>query len=245
MDTLKIPKLSRINKENKKEKPLNKPDKKAEKPNKKEKAPKRKRKFHINWLLVFAMLCVAIPAGALGWILWSAQRETGEPQNGGRFEGDFAYVLVAEDLNKIADSLKGLDGVEKIQEINLKVATLRIYIDTVDSLSDKQITDLAEKAYKTIDGLYPISEYFTNHDTVAQYDLEIYIYNNFDFEDNLIYYRLVKNAPAETYVLQNVGKPLDAKLAERLRAEETISEAGVNGTEDASETDEEEIAGDD
>ena len=223
MDTKKIPKLNR---------------------EKKPKAPKRKHRFHINWLLIFAIICVAVPAGALGWVLLQAQIETTTPQLGARFEGAFSYEISKDDVKNLEQNLNSLSGVEGVK-VTLNVATMRVYIDADNSLDKKRISDLTEEAYGKIDAALPIEKYFTNGLSTIQYDLEIYVYNDMSMEEGFIYFRLVKNAAAETYVLQNVSEALDPELAERLRNNELAESDSVVGTEDSSDVIDDEVGDDD
>jgi len=210
---------------------------------KKEVQPKNKKKFRINWLLVFALICVAIPTGALAYVLLTASMETGTPVIGERFENSFTYQLTDEDIKVIESDIKGIAGVDKVI-INKRVATVRIYVDVDDSLSKGRIEEIAVEIYELIDISYPIYKYFTVHDKVTQYDLEIYVYNNMDFEDNFIYIRLIKNATSEEPTVQNVGEPMDPALAERLRAGEKIEDSGTTGVEANEDSGEEELDGD-
>lgn len=195
------------------------------------KEAKPKRKFRINWLLVFALICVAIPTGALGWILYQASLETGIPQVGTRFDGAFVYQLNDNDIQKIKNELSSISGVNKV-EVFMKVATVRIYLDSEDTLNEEQIKTITLEAYEKVNALYPIAQYFTIQGEATQYDLEIYAYNNMDFEDNFIYYRLVRNAPSVVDPIpQNVGVAIDPELADRLRRNVKLDNSGTTGVE--------------
>ena len=229
METKKIAKLSRVNREK----------------------TKVKKKFKINWLLIFAIICLAIPTSALVWVLYTAQLETQTPQIGDRFNGDFAYEINESDLGPLKSSLQEIGGIEDIT-ISMRVATLRIYIDVTDSLDEKRISEIAVEAYEKVNEKFPIATYFSNREgdeegrtIITQYDLEIYVYNNMEFTDNFIYFRLVKNSASETYNVQNVGKPLDPALAERLRNAEQTSTDGQTGLESNDDVGDDEVIGDD
>ncbi len=203
------------------------------------KNPKTKKsgQIRINWLLVFALICVAIPSGALAWILLTAAGDSGVPALGSRFDSAFAYTLSNEDLKTIQSEISEIPGVEKVI-ISMPVATLRIYVDVDDNLSDAKIQEITVKVYEKLNARYPIERFFTNsHSGIVQYDLEIYVYNNLQFDENFIYYRLVKNAVSDAESIQNVGKPLDPALAERLRNPEDITdgETGLEGDDDRKE----------
>ena len=213
------------------------------------KPPKKKTGLRINWLLLFALICVSVPSLILAWILYSASLETSIPQEGKRFEGSFAFVLKKDDLKNIEKAIATINGVEDVV-ISRPVATVRIYIDVDDNLKEEAIKNITLEAYKKLDELYPINDYFTAHGdrlteiVIDQYDLEIYTYNNLSFEDNFIYYRLVKNAMSETYSIQNVSEPVDPDLAERLRNKQPLNDSGTVGEEEGDDTIEEEIIGD-
>ena len=198
---------------------------------------KKRSQFRINWLLVFALICVAIPAGALAWVLLSAAGESNIPQLGKRFENAFAYEIKDADLKTIESEVGIVNGVDKVV-VSMPVATVRVYVKVQDELKDAKIQQITVEVYEKINALYPIEKYFTNtSDGIVQYDLEIYVYNNLEFEDNFIYYRLIKNAVSEEKSIQNVGKPLDPSLVARLRSKEDIK-AGDIGTEGDDEREE-------
>lgn len=197
---------------------------------------KRKRKFAINWFIIIAVILIGLPFGALGWILFSASTETGTPQIGERFEGDLAYLIESEQVERLEIEIGGLTDAGKIN-ISMNVATMRIYVEVNEGVNETAAKALQLAIYNKVNEVLPIERYFTNKDEVEQYDLEIYVFRDLE-KDNIIYYRLVKNASAETYIVQNVGKPLDPDFAASLLAQ--IDDRGTSGTEDSSDTDDEE-----
>jgi len=172
-------------------------------------------KRRINWILLIGTICIAVPFIALGIVLLSASSATGKPQNGPRFNGDLTYALKAEDITKIGEVAAGVTGVQQASA-SLKVATVSVYVDTVDTLTEEEIKLLQVEIYKQIDAAFPVAQYFANQGTAKQYDLVINTYNSLD-GGTFIYFIMNKNAGAEEFFQRNYAVPLDAALAEELR----------------------------
>jgi copper chaperone CopZ len=181
------------------------------------KAVKNNEKKSINWILWIGTVSIIAPFIVLAIVLLSASGATGKPQNGPRFNGDLTYPLKNEDVTKISEALKGVPGVQEASA-SLKVATLQVYIDTTDTLSEEEIKTLQLDLYNKINELYPVAQYFANQGISKQYDLVINTYNSLD-SGTFIYFILNKNAGAEDYFQRNYAVPLDAALAEELRTQ--------------------------
>lgn len=188
-----------------------------EKVNKKEKQVKGKKKLSKGALvLIISLIIILIPCLIFGGILISAALESGKPVEGNRFKGDLNPAITSSNTSGIKNSVEALSGVEKC-DIELTSAQYRVNVDTVDTLSDKQIEDLCVDIYNIVNKELPMATYFTASDSQKMYDLSINVYNKID--DDNIYYILTKNSKMTTYSVQCVSSAVDEELASDLRGE--------------------------
>lgn len=192
-----------------------------EKVNKKEKQVKGKKKLSKGALvLIISLIIILIPCLIFGGILISAALESGKPVDGNRFKGDLNPAITSSNTSSIKNSIEALSGVEKC-DIELTSAQYRVNVDTVDTLTDKQIEDLCVDIYNIVNKELPMATYFTASSSEKMYDLAVNVYNKID--DN-IYYILTKNSKMDTYSVQCVSSAVDEELASDLRGENNIEE---------------------
>ena len=193
-----------------------------EKVNKKEKQVKGKKKLSKGTLvLIISLIIILIPCLIFGGILISAALESGKPVDGNRFKGDLNPAITSSNTSSIKNSIEALSGVEKC-DIELTSAQYRVNVDTVDTLTDKQIEDLCVDIYNIVNKELPMATYFTASSSEKMYDLAVNVYNKID--DDNIYYILTKNSKMDTYSVQCVSSAVDEELASDLRGENDIEE---------------------
>lgn len=193
-----------------------------EKVNKKEKQIKGKKKLSKGALvLIISLIIILIPCLIFGGILISAALESGKPVDGNRFKGDLNPTITSSNTSSIKNSIEALSGVEKC-DIELTSAQYRVNVDTVDTLTDKQIEDLCVDIYNIVNKELPMATYFTASSSEKMYDLAVNVYNKID--DDNIYYILTKNSKMDTYSVQCVSSAVDEELASDLRGENDIEE---------------------
>lgn len=193
-----------------------------EKVNKKEKQIKGKKKLSKGALvLIISLIIILIPCLIFGGILISAALESGKPVDGNRFKGDLNPAITSSNTSSIKNSIEALSGVEKC-DIELTSAQYRVNVDTVDTLTDKQIEDLCVDIYNIVNKELPMATYFTASSSEKMYDLAVNVYNKID--DDNIYYILTKNSKMDTYSVQCVSSAVDEELASDLRGENDIEE---------------------
>lgn len=193
-----------------------------EKVNKKEKQVKGKKKLSKGALvLIISLIIILIPCLIFGGILISAALESGKPVDGNRFKGDLNPAITSSNTSSIKNSIESLSGVEKC-DIELTSAQYRVNVDTVDTLTDKQIEDLCVDIYNIVNKELPMATYFTASSSEKMYDLAVNVYNKID--DDNIYYILTKNSKMDTYSVQCVSSAVDEELASDLRGENDIEE---------------------
>lgn len=193
-----------------------------EKVNKKEKQVKGKKKLSKGALvLIISLIIILIPCLIFGGILISAALESGKPVDGNRFKGDLNPAITSSNTSNIKNSIEALSGVEKC-DIELTSAQYRVNVDTIDTLTDKQIEDLCVDIYNIVNKELPMATYFTASSSEKMYDLAVNVYNKID--DDNIYYILTKNSKMDTYSVQCVSSAVDEELASDLRGENDIEE---------------------
>ena len=193
-----------------------------EKVNKKEKQVKGKKKLSKGALvLIISLIIILIPCLIFGGIFISAALESGKPVDGNRFKGDLNPAITSSNTSSIKNSIEALSGVEKC-DIELTSAQYRVNVDTVDTLTDKQIEDLCVDIYNIVNKELPMATYFTASSSEKMYDLAVNVYNKIN--DDNIYYILTKNSKMDTYSVQCVSSAVDEELASDLRGENDIEE---------------------
>jgi copper chaperone CopZ len=179
---------------------------------------KRRRISGATVILIVGICVLLIPIFGFGYLLYTATLGSGTPLFGNRFTNDLNPAITKAQLTTIETSIKGLAGVES-SAVNLKSATLRITVDTVDTLDAAAVKALATKLYTTIETTVPAATYFTADETKKMYDMELSVYNLKDGKDkpNYFYFIIVKNSNMKTWKIQEISVPLDAALAQQLR----------------------------
>lgn len=170
-----------------------------------------------NWLLRFTLLVIIVPLAILAWILLTSLETKGEPVVGDRFKDQLDPAISEEQLTSLE---KAFDSGEiESVEVNLKSATLRVNINTVDTLTIEQIDTIVNDAYTKVDAVMPIATYFTNkkdgESVTKMYDLEIHVYNYIPTDENREGYNymvLTKNASAEGNVKNTPSQPIDQEV---------------------------------
>lgn len=169
-------------------------------------------------ILIVGCIMIAIPFVILGVILIQAFFDTGVPIIGDRFEGDLDPAITSADQDEIVLKCGAIQNVEACT-ISLKTATVRLYVDTKDAISDEEATIVADAAYGVVTSRLSKDSYFTSTETKKMYDLEVHVYNSLDKADSDDYMYVVLNKSAKMLEphTQIVSEPLDADLAEQLR----------------------------
>lgn len=183
------------------------------------KKTKKRRRISVSAvILVIGIVIILIPFGILAYLIYGATLGTGTPLFGSRFTNDLNPAITQEKVDALDTSISGLTGVEEAS-LNLRAATLRITIDTTDTLVATEISELTKQVYQQIDTALPVATYFKSDDVKKMYDLEITVYNLKDKPDEATYFQfiLVKNANMETWAIQEVSKPLDPEIAKALQ----------------------------
>ena len=191
------------------------------------KKPKNKAVKHKNrkmdrstLVLIIGLVIIAIPCLILGWILISASLETGTPINGNRFKGDLDPAITKDQLKQIEETVKTEDKTEEVT-VELATATLRVYVDAADSITEEEAKTLAQTVYSDVTSICDEAVYFTAAAPKKMYDLEIHVYNSLDAAGTPEYVYVIqsKNSGMAEAHQQVVSKPLDPELAQQLRDE--------------------------
>jgi len=183
------------------------------------KKTKKRRRISVSAvILVIGIVIILIPFGILAYLIFGATLGTGTPLFGSRFTNDLNPAITQEKVDALDTSISGLTGVEEAS-LNLRAATLRITIDTTDTLIATEISELTKQVYQQIDTALPVATYFKSDEVKKMYDLEITVFNLKNKPDEATYFQfiLVKNANMETWAIQEVSKPLDPEIAKALQ----------------------------
>lgn len=210
-----------------------KTDKKPE--NKKSSGSKGKKKINVSTVIIIVgIVVICIPFIILGSILISASKATGTPVLGNRYENDLNPAITEEQLSTIESKIASDNQVESV-DVELVTATLRVYVDMQDSLTEEEASALADSVYETVASTLDINTYFTKTGTKKMYDMEIHLYNNMDFSGSEQYLYLIttKNSSMNEPSMQVVSSPKDPDVAAQLRKdtygndEEENNEIGI------------------
>ncbi|MBQ1900162.1 MAG: hypothetical protein II153_04580 [Erysipelotrichaceae bacterium] len=197
-------------------------------------------------VLIVGLIIIAIPICIFVGILGISAMQTGTPREGSRFDGDLDPAITDANIESLKTKLDALSSVENL-EVVLSQGQLRIFIDTVDTLSEEQVDSLLTSAYNAVNSELPISTYFTATESKKMYDLQINIYTSptaseIGDDAGRQYKLLHKNSAEETYGIDDLAHPKDPALAAEL---EGLNEtpAGAEGETAEGETAEGESTG--
>lgn len=202
---------------------------KKQKPTKKRsQAPKKKKQskkvnLRDDWsfkAIIISLVIILVPTLLLTFSIYRAYRSTGRPIVGQRFVGDLDPSLEKKDLKAIKENLMDIEGVKEV-DVNLKTATLRIYLEMNDDLGKDLFTGKAEEAQKLLYSLYDEKLYFTADGTKLQYDFEIYAYRLGEEPIILTHYKTSRMKEAHQQFLSD---PASEEMAEYLLEQEKLRE---------------------
>ena len=180
----------------------------------------KKRLSRSAIVLIVGLIIIAIPVCIFLGILGVSAMQTGTPREGSRFDGDLDPAITEANVESLKTKLSALSSVEDL-EVVLSQGQLRIFIDTVDTLSEEQVDSLLTSAYNAVNSELPISTYFTASESKKMYDLQINVYTSAEAsavgDDSGRQYKLLhKNSAEETYGIDDLAHPKDPALAAEL-----------------------------
>lgn len=168
-------------------------------------------------IIIVGLIIIAIPFVILGGILISASLSTGKPINGDRFKNDLDPAITSTNIKDIETKISSNSKVEEVN-VELKTATLRVYVDTTDSLTSEDIEQLSKDVYQDVITVLDVQKYFTQTSDKQMYDLEVHVYNqNKDYDNNFVYAITNKNSAMSEAQTQLVSEARDPELAQQLR----------------------------
>ncbi len=191
------------------------------KENKKQKA-KRNGEKQSHVLVWIAAAVILIPMLLIGVVVMTSTENSGQPVIGDRFsENDLNPAITDDEIAQVTEAMEKMDYVESV-EVNLKSATLRVNINLIDDIDEKDesaVKSLAKDAYNAIDAILPVKTYFTQQENGKMYDLSINLYNYSSFDDthtqdHWLYVCLTKNSASEKSVTDVISTARDPETAE-------------------------------
>jgi len=211
--------------------------------------PKTKKKLSVAAkFLIAGLIIIAIPFLIWGGILLNDYLHSHDPVVADRFEGDLVNEITDEQINQVKTDVTNLGDFDDV-EVDLKTATLRVYVDADDAISQDEAIALVDSIYNQVTSDLDVATYFTSTDNVRMYDLEVHVYNSLDKvdDDDYIYVQKIKNAQMTTPEVQVVSEPKDQDLVDSIYADQypettvdTTSESDGTVTPDADATTNEE-----
>ena len=205
----------------------------------------RKRRKGNRTAVIFwvCLALILIPAGIFGWVLISAAMDTGKPVVGDRFKDDLNPAITKDQLADIKNDVKNVTGVESV-DVQLASGTLRVYADIEDSASSDTVVARCSEVYNAVASVLDPAVYFSQHDNMKMYDVEVHVYNLAKDRDSdaFAYAIETKTSYMAEPVTQLVSEPVNAELAQQLR---DAVEQRNNPTPTPEETDEMTVGGED
>lgn len=182
-----------------------------------------------NALLTVGIVVIMIPIIFFVIILIQAYAASGSPLNGNRLNNERSVEISQAQIEEVDTALSSIADIDNVT-IELKVSTMRVYVDVKDSVTADQYESLLNILYTKIDNILPVATYFTKQDTMKQYDLEIHAYNDTSLADTdgYIYYIMNKNAAMTLPETELVSAARNQELADELRGD-TVSSGTVDG----------------
>ena len=208
------------------------------------KVKKEKKKLSKSAIvLIVGIVVIAIPVLVFVGILGISALQTGTPRNGSRFDNDLVNEITNDKLTTIENDLNTISNIESV-EVVLSEGQLKIFIDTVDTLSEEDVDKIVNEAYTKVTSTLPISTYFTATDSARMYDLQINVYTTIEAspvgEENHRQYKFLhKNSAEETYQIDNLAVPKNADIAKELEGLDETDDSSNDSSDSSTESDEE------
>jgi hypothetical protein len=209
----------------------------------KEKTKKVFKWTKANVMLTVGLVLILIPVTIFGVILIRAYVATGEPINGNRISNERSVEITQANIDEVESLISSLGEVEAVSS-ELKVSTLRVYVDIKGTVAKEDYESLLTVIYAKVDEVLPVDTYFTRVDTMKQFDLEIHLYNEIEpaMDEEMIYYIITKNASMIEPLFESVTDPRNPELADELRGDTVVS-GTIEGEEQENIDDVEEETG--
>ena len=179
----------------------------------------RKQNGKIKVIFWICLVLVVIPIAVFAWMIISAALDTGTPILGNRYKNDLDPAITKSELEEIKSATSNISGVQSAS-VELATATLRVYADIDDDASVESCKTIANEVYRAITSTLDANVYFSQHDGMKMYDLEVHVYNKMSKEsndDSFNYVIETKTSLMDEPIAQVVSEPINAELAQQLR----------------------------
>lgn len=178
-----------------------------------------KQNGKIKVIFWICLVLVVIPIAVFAWMIISAALDTGTPILGNRYKNDLDPAITKSELEEIKSATSNISGVQSAS-VELATATLRVYADIDDDASVDSCKTIANEVYRAITSTLDANVYFSQHDGMKMYDLEVHVYNKMPKESNdgsFNYVIETKTSSMDEPIAQVVSEPINAELAQQLR----------------------------
>lgn len=201
---------------------------------------KKKKTTHRTAVLFWVCLVLVIlPFAVLGWILFSASRDTHTPVLGKRYDGDLDPAITSSQMDEVQSAVSAVSGVDSAS-VQMQTATLRIYADIADTATADDANAIADSLYSAVTSVLDPNTYFSQANGEKMYDLEIHVYTipertGTDGE-NFVYVIDTKTSNMTDPQKQLVSEPLNAELAQSLRDDVTARQQEQQNTDSSADS---------
>ena len=135
-----------------------------------------KQNGKIKVIFWICLVLVVIPIAVFAWMIISAALDTGTPILGNRYKNDLDPAITKSELEEIKSATSNISGVQSAS-VELATSTLRVYADIDDDASVESCKTIANEVYRAITSTLDANVYFSQHDGMKMYDLEVHVYN--------------------------------------------------------------------
>ncbi len=134
----------------------------------------RQRSYSKLMILVICSLFLVLIIFA-GIVVSDAFFNRGSVVIGNRFDHDLDHKISDTQLNTINQEISKLANVKSV-EVSNSSALVRVLVEVNDSVKVDDATKLVDSVYALVLKSLPVDKYFSRHDAVRNYDLEINVY---------------------------------------------------------------------
>lgn len=199
------------------------------------------KNYHLTGIFftVFLVLILA-PILYFGWMLYSSYRDSRTPVFGNRYDGDLNPAITKAQLETLDQKVGTIEGIEK-HWVDLTTATLRVYADVQDDATSEVVQAKADEIYaKIVEDLDP-AIYFSQHDGMKMYDIEVHVYNLAENRDSegFVYGIENKSSKMEAPKFQIMSQPVNAEIAQKLRDDVVAREEKKKAEQEAAQAQQE------
>lgn len=144
----------------------------------------KQRSYSKLMILVMCSLFLVLIIFA-GIVVSDAFFSRGSVVIGNRFDHDLDYQVSDAQLSSINQEISKLDNVKSV-EVSNSSSLVRVLVEVDASVKVNDATKLVDSVYSLVIKTLPVDKYFSRHDAVRNYDLEINVFARGDNGNSLL-----------------------------------------------------------